>query len=273
MTHSRPERRPDISSHKQRAVGGSLPSLRVLLENRMSNGGRRWRMGAGLLVQVALLSLLLLLPLLLVDRLDPQVPTKHTILVIAVQKGEPEGAIHAREKGAAENGKPGQQRPRILPDFSGKVRFPIPNSDVATPDVGDEVLTAGFGSGDVRLGLPEGSEGGFLGLRPVGPLVQPPAPPPPVQVGGRVRAPRLVRQLQPEYPEIARHAGIEGDVVLEALLGADGPVKELKLVRGHILLARAAQRAVGQWLFEPTYLNNEPVPVLLKVVVQFRLNR
>jgi protein TonB len=66
---------------------------------------------------------------------------------------------------------------------------------------------------------------------------------------------------------------VEGDVVIEAVIDAEGNVVEAKVISGHALLLSAALDAVRQWKYEPTYLNGEPVPVRLRVSVTFELSR
>jgi protein TonB len=73
------------------------------------------------------------------------------------------------------------------------------------------------------------------------------------------------------YPPLARVAHVEGTVILEAVLGADGLVREVGVLRSLPLLDQAAVQAVEQWQFTPTLLNGEPVPVVLTVTVMFSL--
>jgi protein TonB len=64
---------------------------------------------------------------------------------------------------------------------------------------------------------------------------------------------------------------VQGVVIIEATIGADGKVKEAKVLRGQPLLDQAALDAVKQWVFSPTLLNNVPVPVIMTVTVNFTL--
>ena len=109
-------------------------------------------------------------------------------------------------------------------------------------------------------------------------LVHDPIPPPPprdqehrVRVGGAIARPERVHYVAPIYPAIARAAGIEGTVILEAVIGTDGSVRELRVLRPVPFLSDAALEAVRQWLFTPTRLNGEPVPVVMTVTVTFTL--
>jgi protein TonB len=78
--------------------------------------------------------------------------------------------------------------------------------------------------------------------------------------------------VEPVYPALARQTHIQGTVVIDAVLDEHGNVVEMKVVSGPPLLIQAAMDAVGRWKYEPTYLNDEPVPVQLNVTVTFRLN-
>ena len=77
----------------------------------------------------------------------------------------------------------------------------------------------------------------------------------------------------PEYPDLAKRAGIRGKVVLECLIDASGRIADVRVLSGHPLLAPAAVNAVSRWLYTPTLLNGVAVPVLLTVTVRFNLGR
>lgn len=71
------------------------------------------------------------------------------------------------------------------------------------------------------------------------------------------------------YPPLAKQARIQGVVVLEAVIGKDGKIQNLRVITGHPLLIKAAQDAVSQWEYKPTMLNGEPVEVVTTVTVNF----
>ena len=70
-------------------------------------------------------------------------------------------------------------------------------------------------------------------------------------------------------PPSIRHTPPDGTVVLEATLTAQGTVDEIRVISGHPLLVQAAIDCVRQWIYEPTYLNGDPVPVILTAKVHF----
>ncbi len=81
----------------------------------------------------------------------------------------------------------------------------------------------------------------------------------------------LVVSIPPNYPEVARLAGIEGDVTLRVLIGDDGTVRDLHPVLGPPVLARAAMRAVEQWRYAPALVDGHPVDVVTTVTFAFHL--
>jgi TonB family protein len=81
----------------------------------------------------------------------------------------------------------------------------------------------------------------------------------------------VVNKIDPAYPLQALSSGLQGPVVLQAWIGKDGKVTELKLVRGYMLLGKAASDAVMQWHFRPYMQNGEPVEAQTYVTVNFKL--
>ncbi len=102
-----------------------------------------------------------------------------------------------------------------------------------------------------------------------------PAPPPPsegpVRVGGDIREPKKIRDVKPAYPPDALAAGVQGIVIMEAVIATDGTVKDVQILRSVPGLDQAAVDAVRQWMFVPTTLNGVPVEVLMTVTVNFTL--
>jgi protein TonB len=102
-------------------------------------------------------------------------------------------------------------------------------------------------------------------------VAAPPPPPAPVRVGGDIKAPTKIKDVQPQYPAIARAAKVQGRVILEATIAKDGSVKDVKILRPLPMLDQAAVEAVQQWKYTPTMLNKEPVEVIMTVTVDFAL--
>ena len=123
--------------------------------------------------------------------------------------------------------------------------------------------------------------GDIVGMVPV---VRPPEVanrPPVAPAAAPVKPPRItsirlatpIYKVEPIYPHLAKVAGVSGVVELLGVLGTDGRIHELKVLRGHPLLVGAALDAVRQWIFEPTLLNGQAVEVAAPITVNFILKR
>ena len=93
-----------------------------------------------------------------------------------------------------------------------------------------------------------------------------------LRVGGEVKEPKKIKDVKPVYPADAQAAGVQGIVIIEALIGTDGLVKEAKVLRGVQMLDAAALEAVMQWRYTPTLLNGDPVELIMTVTVTFTLS-
>ena len=81
----------------------------------------------------------------------------------------------------------------------------------------------------------------------------------------------VLKKVTPRYPSQALQMRIEGSVQLQATIGKDGSISNLKILSGEAILARAAQDAVKQWKYKPYYLNGEPVEIQTQITVNFKL--
>ena len=82
---------------------------------------------------------------------------------------------------------------------------------------------------------------------------------------------RLAEAIQPTYPALAQHMNVQGSVVLQALIGADGRIQNLRVVSGPAILSTAAQQAVREWQFKPVYQNGQPVETRATITVNFSI--
>jgi protein TonB len=133
------------------------------------------------------------------------------------------------------------------------------------------------------VGQRGGSRDGIPGLDGLFSAPRPEAPPPPAPVenkspaiqrikrGGEVVEAMAISRPGPVYPELAKRARVQGDVELNAVIGVDGSIQELRVRSGHPLLVKAAVEAVSQWRYQPTTLNGDPVEVATLITVTFRL--
>ena len=111
----------------------------------------------------------------------------------------------------------------------------------------------------------------------IGDPEEPPPTGPLIAGVGDVTNPKLIPEtkVQPEYPELARVARLEGNVILQAIIRADGSVGDLQVLRCNrpsMGFEDAAISAVQEWRYEPATQNGRPVEVYFTVFVEFKLH-
>jgi periplasmic protein TonB len=167
-------------------------------------------------------------------------------------------------------------RPRSAPAAS--------TSDAASPDVAPIVAPTGVQiepdrdrevavtPGGMISGIENGPPSSIEAVGGSG-IAPPPAPAPiaPIHLHSGMKPPTKTTDVAPIYPAIAKSAHVQGVVILEAVLDAQGRVTSVHILRSIPLLDDAAVVAVQQWRFTPALLNGEPVPVVMTVTVNFAL--
>ena len=161
---------------------------------------------------------------------------------------------------------PAKAPPKVVSAPPQEVKFEVPKEvpQEIKPSSGIDL----GGAGGVEGGVAGGVAGGIVGGLPA-------EPPPPVQavrVGGNIKEPTKTKNVSPVYPDIAKQARVQGIVILECTISPQGHVTDVKALRSIPLLEQAAIDAVKQWQYTPTLLNGVPVPVIMTVTVNFRLN-
>jgi TonB family protein len=91
----------------------------------------------------------------------------------------------------------------------------------------------------------------------------------PVEIWKVEKQPEVVKQVKPDYPEIARKAGIEGRVTVNALVGKTGKVEKIGEVSGPEVFHEVAKAAALQWEFTPAIQNDRPVKVWVAIPFNF----
>jgi len=125
----------------------------------------------------------------------------------------------------------------------------------------------------VPWGVPDGvGDGPPAGMRNGsgdGPGVAPAAP---VPVAPDMEPPRLVTRVTPSYPPLAIRARLPGTVVVQAVIGEDGSVEDVEVLRSSSpLFTDSAVEAVRGWKYRPALQNGRPVRVYFTVRVEFRI--
>jgi len=110
------------------------------------------------------------------------------------------------------------------------------------------------------------------------PVDVPPPPPaalpeaPRIVDVSRIEAPRVLERVQPAYTRAAIAARLEGAVILELVIGEEGGVESVRVLRGLPLgLTESAMDAVRRWRFEPSTLEGRPIKVRYRLTVHFQL--
>ena len=94
-----------------------------------------------------------------------------------------------------------------------------------------------------------------------------------VKVTPNVMDAHLIASRVPVYPETAKIDGVEGSVVLQAIISTGGTVKRVHVLQGDSRLRSAATEAVYKWRYRPYLLNGRPVEVATTITVDFDLDR
>ena len=233
---------------------------------------RRKSLTISLVVESAILSVLVLWPLLdpavlpKILSVTPTPPYHGAEIIDVVHASGPHGQ-------GIPNSKPllrllDHQPPRIPNHVSTDLTDEAPN---VTPTFAngnpDSTGTGGPGSGSGPM-IP-GTEGTS---RP--PEIKRPAERPAhQQISEGVMEASLVRKVLPTYPAIARPMHLSGQVILHAIIGTDGSVRQLQVFSGNPILAQAALAAVREWRYQPTRLNGQPVEVETTITVNFILEQ
>jgi periplasmic protein TonB len=226
----------------------------------LEKSGARPAIPLGYIVDAVLVGLIVLYPLVQVQAL-PELRPPITGLLAAPP---PEVAAARRARTAL---RPPASEPLRAPVVIPKFIAPQPEVAQAAP------LPGGVpgGSNTARAGAPWESFGAAVPSLPARPALSRHATR--VRVGGQVEAARLIYQVQPQYPDIAKMARVQGTVRLEAVISPAGVIQSLRAVSGPPLLIKAAIDAVSRWRYQPTLLNGEPVEVSTAIEVNFTLNQ
>jgi TonB family protein len=167
------------------------------------------------------------------------------------------------------------QQPAEQPAFQGKPTPPQPNVETAnTPAQATSVTSqpaGGFDSGSSRKAMADRvaaqveqiSTNGISNADLAGA----------VRVSPSAMEANLVASRVPAYPETAKIEGVEGPVVMQAIISKDGFVKRMHVIQGDTRLRGAATDAVSRWRYRPYMLSGQPVEVATTITVDFNLDR
>jgi protein TonB len=194
-----------------------------------------------------------------IDHLPPLTSDAPVRIPVDTLRRVREGGSLARASGSSN---PGARPPLSQPSGIGSV-LPDPTGDPEGPftfeESGERSEPPFPGSGRGNGAAREGGEGceGCNAISANAPGVTPPVA---IETGA------------PAYPDLARRAHVEGVVVLEAIIGTDGAVRDVRVLRGvSPLLDPSALEAVKRWRYRAASIDGRPVAVYLQVVLTFSL--
>jgi protein TonB len=220
----------------------------------ISIGNRKWyTVPVSLLSHAAILLLIVIAPILAAPLMPGILDSSKEIWIPAVMPDTP---------------KPPPRRITEIKPVANPHAAPVdaPTGITKEPDVI-------YDAPDVPIGVIGVGDGVDTALAPPVVIAAPPPKQEPVKVGGTIRNPMKLRGSDPVYPTIAQAARVQGIVILEATLSADGRVTNARILRSVPLLDQAALDAVRTWEYTPTMLNGVAVPVIMTVTVTFTLSR
>lgn len=263
----------ELAAKGPRELAVSLGVYRNVFEQSLllnRDAKRSWNFLASLGAELLVVSMALLIPLFYRDHL----PAVHwRDVLVGPPPSAPPVDLPAKHSSGATSATPSVAPRPIFRFYAGTNPRPVQaTTGEFTPDA-PPTLGLGIGVGGRTDML-----GTFLPN-----VVAPPPPKPPIEaqkppsaplkVGGDVQMAKLLRKVTPLYPPLAKAARISGIVRLIGTIDKDGAIRNLEVVSGHPILARAALEAVQQWVYKPTLLNGNPVEVIAPIQVSFTLGQ
>lgn len=235
-----------------------------------------WSMALSLTLQCSFVGAALLVSVLHIERLNVDLLKPPPIRVPFNKPIDAVELVPTPHSGTSRSTNPfAQPRPFTMPTK-------IPTEINMIDDIGS--APPALGNSDMRSGVPgapilmDGVIGGSSVPAPPPPppqhnvTVTPAVPKPPMQVTSKLAEAMLVHRVIPPYPPLAKQMRISGRVRLTGVISASGTIEKLEVIDGHPMLVKAAVDAVKQWVYRPTVLNGQAIPVVAPIEVNFILN-
>lgn len=233
----------DTGRQRLQHLGGGLPSF--LLEEEEQQRSRPFKIGLGIAVVLHLALFAMVFPEL--DEEPHKVGRQKVHYIVKQVRFKPPAPQQKIEQP-----KPKKKKKVIpVPDMTPDEPEPIVTAEMDTPD-SEELFDI-----DGIIGIPEGPPDGRAGA---------------MALSGNIDPPVKVFSPQPLYTEEARRAGIQGIVILEAVVDAEGTVRNVKVLKGLPMgLDKSAVDAVMTWRYQPATMEGRPVPVYFTFTISFSL--
>jgi protein TonB len=164
-----------------------------------------------------------------------------------------------------------EPRTALAPPPVAPVAPPSATPDALPSITPDPAPPGQDGSGDGTAGVSDGSSSGVTGgVGDVGGGGGEGLEGGPAELTADMVRPVLLQKVSPDYPQVARRAGLGGRVTVRAVIAPDGSVETVEVyASSNPLFNDAAVDAVRQWRYRPASMNGKPVRVYLTVVVDF----
>ena len=257
-------------SRREMSIDDSLFEASLIVSGRKARPRNFWAATGSLTLQSLLLLGVIVIPLFHTDVLPKRETLTSLYLAPPPPPPPPAAASFARVRVST---------PKIKPTYNSKaisIPDPVQETQAAPEDsVGSMGGVVGGVPGGVVGGVPGGVLGGVLGASgPAMPALakETAGMPKRVHLAARAVEANLIHDVPPTYPPEAGRERIEGSVVLQAVIGKDGSVKDVRVESGLPILAQAAIEAVKQWRYRPYLLNGQPVEVDSRITINFTLS-
>jgi protein TonB len=230
-----------------------------LVESRVGqvSSSKRWTMLASIGLQVAVAGVVMVLPLLHPEAMPFRLEAPKVLMPLMPKPPVP--VVVERESAASSFS-------LAIPSVSLTPTLPSLH-----PVVGDPPPLAAIGSGMRMTDALPGGIGAGDGHEPVVSVAPARVAVTPLPVSTGVLQGMLIAPIRPVYPVIAKAAGVQGTVVLEAVISRTGTIESLRVVSGPQMLQNAALDAIREARYRPFRLNGEPTAVQTTITVNFRL--
>jgi periplasmic protein TonB len=250
----------DLGSFSQCLVEGDVEAL------GRARKLRRKAVGASVAFEILLVSAMLLVPLITTAVL----PQAYNVTPVPPYAAPREADLPRQHVSPPQSGEPHPQTVTI------ELYQPTHSPAHVDTTASDEPPSIGETPGTDAIGIPGGPGTGT----PFGTGDHAVIPPPPMterhepvrKISIGVMEGSLVYRIDPQYPDIARHGHITGEVKVRATIAVDGTVKDWEVLSGNPIFVKNTIAAIRQWRYKPTRLNGEPVEVETIITVNFVMN-
>jgi protein TonB len=233
-----------------------------LVESRVSHlsSGQRLTALASISLQCAVAATLMILPLLHPERLVTRMAAPPVLMPL-----RPKPPLHVER--AQASSAPSSTNMVV----ASVARSLLPTLFPSRDPIHDEAPPATLGAGSMDTGIPAALSVGTEGNATRVTVAPAHATSKPMTISRGVLAGMLMVPIRPVYPAIARAAGVQGTVVLTAVISRTGAIESLRVVSGPPMLQTAALEAIRAARYQPYRLNGEPTEVETTITVNFRM--